>query len=60
MESQRDTFVVRIERDEVDRVLGIVEHVRTGAKARFEGVEAVGELIARMLALAHRLPPPTP
>ena len=60
MEPQRNVFVVRIVRDEEGQTTGMVEHVRSGAKARFSEVETVGALIARMLARAHPLPPPSP
>ena len=60
MERQRNVFVVRIVRDEEGQITGMVEHVRSGAKARFDEVKAVGALIARMLARAQPLPPPSP
>jgi hypothetical protein len=56
MERQRNVFVVRIVRDEEGQTTGMVEHVRSGAKVRFDEVETVGALIARML-VAH--PPPS-
>ena len=43
------TFIVRVSVDEAGGVTGIVEQVRTGQKKRFEGTEAIGPLIARML-----------
>ena len=49
-------FVVRIVRDEEGKTTGVVEHVRSGAKAQFEEVDTVGALIARMLARAHPRP----
>ena len=60
MERQRNVFVVRIVRDEDGQITGMVEHVRSGAKARFDEVKTVGALIARMLARAQPLPPPSP
>jgi hypothetical protein len=45
-------FVVRVVRDPSGGLTGIVERMRTGAKARFEGASAIGPLIARMLAEA--------
>ena len=43
-------FVVRVNPGVAgDRVSGIVERVKTGEKHRFEGAEAVGPLIVRML-----------
>lgn len=47
------TFVVRLSRDEAGRVTGIVERVRTGEKARFEGVAAIATVIARMAEADH-------
>jgi hypothetical protein len=44
------TFIVRVSVDEGGGVTGIVERVQTGQKKRFEGIEAIGPLIARMLA----------
>jgi hypothetical protein len=43
------TFIVRASRDSAGRVRGVVERVRTGAKARFSGADGVGMLIERML-----------
>jgi hypothetical protein len=43
------TFIVRLSLDEAGRVTGIVERVRTGEKARFEGVGGIATLIARMV-----------
>jgi hypothetical protein len=44
------TFIVRISVDEAGGVTGIVERAQTGQKTRFEGTEAIGALIARMMA----------
>ena len=44
------TFVVRLTRDEVGRITGVVEQVKTGLKARVEGLEAVGRAIGEMIA----------
>jgi hypothetical protein len=43
------TFIVRVAVDEAGRASGIVERVRTGAKQRFEGFEALGPIIASMV-----------
>lgn len=43
------TFIVRLMRDDTGTVRGVVERARTGAKERFEGYEALGAVIARML-----------
>jgi hypothetical protein len=42
-------FIVRLDRDPLGRVTGLVERVRTGEKARVEGLVDVGPLIAAML-----------
>lgn len=55
MEPERNVFVVRIVRDEEGKTTGVVEHVRSGAKAQFAEVETVGALIGRMLARVHPL-----
>ena len=44
------TFVVRVSTDEGGDVVGVVEQVRNGHKARFRGVDAISAVIARMLA----------
>jgi hypothetical protein len=44
------TFIVRVSVDEAGGITGIVERVQTGQKKRFEGAEAIGPLIASMLA----------
>ena len=44
------TFIVRVSIDEAGGVTGILERVQTREKKRFEGTEAIGPLIARMLA----------
>ena len=43
------TFIVRVSVDDAGGITGIVERVQTGQKRRFEGIEAIGPLIARML-----------
>lgn len=44
------TFVVRVRRDAAGRLTGLVERVATGEKGRFQGADALAELIQRMLA----------
>ena len=44
------TFVVRLTRDKVGHVTGVVEQVKTGLKARVEGLDAVGRVIGEMIA----------
>jgi hypothetical protein len=46
-------FVVRVTQDETGATGGIVERLSTGEKARFRGPEALGDLIARMLAIGR-------
>lgn len=43
------SFIVRVVRDELGNVSGVVERVRSGRRARFQGVAAIGLLIGRML-----------
>ncbi len=50
IESSRMTFVVRLTRDKVGRITGVVEQVKTGLKARVEGLDAVGRTIGEMIA----------
>jgi len=43
------TFVVRATRQPDGRLAGVVEHVRSGEKQRFDDAVAIGRLIERML-----------
>jgi hypothetical protein len=43
------TFVVRLSRAGGGRLGGVVERVRTGEKVRFDGLDALGAVIAGML-----------
>ena len=43
------TFVVRLTRDEVGRITGVIEQVKTGRKARVESLDAVSRTIAEMI-----------
>jgi hypothetical protein len=43
------TFIVRLSRDDAGRLVGVVERVRTGEKERFESIEAISEIVARMV-----------
>jgi hypothetical protein len=52
------TFVVRLSRVAGGRLSGVVERVRTGEKARFNELDALGAVIARMLD--HHREPETP
>jgi hypothetical protein len=46
----RASFVLRVIRDRHGRISGVIERVATGAKETFQGVEAIGPVIAGMLA----------
>jgi hypothetical protein len=43
------TFVVRLSRVDGGRLAGVVERVRTGEKASFHELEAIGTVIGRLL-----------
>ena len=45
----RASFIVRVVRDRRGQVSGVIERVATGAKEGFEGVEAIGPVIKRMV-----------
>ena len=51
------TFVVRLSRVAGGRLGGVVERVRTGEKARFDELDALAAVIAKMLE--HHGPPET-
>ena len=42
-------FVIRVTQDETGATGGIVERLSTGEKARFQGLEALGDVMARMI-----------
>jgi hypothetical protein len=44
------TFVVRLTLDKVRRITGVVEKVKTGRKARVDGLDAVSRAIGEMIA----------
>ncbi len=44
------TFVVRLTRDEVGRITGVIEQVKTGLKVRVESLDAVSRAIGEMIA----------
>ena len=50
VEGSKMTFIVRLTRDEVGSISGVVEQVKTGLKARVEGLDAVDRAIAEMIA----------
>lgn len=43
------SFVVRLIRNDAGAVSGVVERVKTGEKERFDGVDGVCRVIARMI-----------
>ena len=43
------TFIVRVRANEAGEVVGVVEHAGTGRKERFDGVEAIGRVIASLM-----------
>jgi hypothetical protein len=43
------TFVVRLSRVDGGRLAGVVERVKTGEKAPFHELEAIGAVIGRLL-----------
>jgi len=43
------TFIVRISQSRTGRLEGVVERVKTGAKRRFDGSEAIGVAIEEMV-----------
>jgi hypothetical protein len=51
------TFVVRLTRDKVGRITGVVEKVKTGRKARVEGLDAISRAIGEMIASPGGQPP---
>jgi hypothetical protein len=47
---RRAIFIVRLDRDPLGKVSGIVERVRTGEKARVEALTDLGRVLAALLA----------
>lgn len=43
-------FILRLDRDDRGRITGISERVRSGEKARVNGLDGVGAILAAMLA----------
>jgi hypothetical protein len=48
------TFIVRAARDRSGLLRGVVERVKTGAKERFSGSDALGGVIEKMLGAADQ------
>ena len=51
---QPQTFIVRLTRGEGGVLSGVVERARTGEKQRFDGVEGLAQVIARMVERERR------
>ena len=49
-EGSKMTFIIRLTRDQVGRISGVVEQVKPGLKARVVGLDAVGRAIGEMIA----------
>jgi hypothetical protein len=43
------TFVVRLTRNKVGRITGVIEQVKTGLKVRVESLDAVSRAIGEMI-----------
>jgi hypothetical protein len=54
-QDRRISFVVRVAQDRLGQVSGVIERVATGAKEAFTGMEAIGQVISRMLQGARPL-----
>jgi hypothetical protein len=46
-------FIVRVTGVTPGRMVGTVEQVRTGERHRFDGVDMIGALVARLMSGAH-------
>ena len=49
IEGSMMTFVVRLTRDEVGRITGVIEQVKTGRKTRVDDLDAVSRAIGEMI-----------
>jgi hypothetical protein len=58
--ARRASFIVRMVRDRRGSVSGVIERVATGAKEAFQGVEAIGLVIGRMVEREGAAPPAAP
>jgi len=54
----RAVFIVRLDRDALGRVTGVIERVRTGEKARVVSLMELGELLATLWERGEVEPPP--
>jgi hypothetical protein len=53
---RRTSFIVRVVEDGRGSVSGVIERVATGVKEAFRGMEAIGEVIHRMLRRENTTP----
>ncbi len=44
----RMTFIVRFSATAAGRVIGVVEHLATGRKERFDGLDGLGQVLAAL------------
>jgi hypothetical protein len=54
---RRNSFIVRVEQDDTGNVRGVIERVGTGEKEPFRHLDAIGDLIARMVVVERETPP---
>ena len=54
---EHQSFIVRLTWNEAGVLHGIVERVRTGEKARFVGLDGLGQAIARMIGCEAEVTP---
>jgi hypothetical protein len=57
---RRTSFIVRVVRTRRGKVSGVIERVGTGAKEAFQGVDAIGPVIARMVQREAAVRPAAP
>jgi hypothetical protein len=55
---RRVSFIVRVVEARRGQVSGVVERVATGAKEAFQGMEAIGRVVARILQGERSFPGP--
>jgi hypothetical protein len=56
--ARRASFIVRVIQNRQGEVNGVIERVATGAKEVFQGMEAIGPVIAGMLVGEPTIGPP--
>jgi len=57
-EAHRAVFIVRLDRDPRGLITGVLERVRTGEKARIDGLADLSRLLTEMLAREETEPSP--